>query len=122
MAYPIVELGEELSINNINGKITSFAVIEVKENPYKKLVSAEVVLNIGLKLPSILLWKDAEYDKAGQWTDIDIQNTLIPMVKEQIKSFPSPPKPVTLEPFILPQPKQPEVKNTFPGFFPNPSQ
>lgn len=121
MAYPTVELGEELSINNINGKITSFTVMEVREDPYKKILSVGVILNIGLSF-QILLWKDTDYDKAGQWTDTDLQNALIPIIKEKIKNHPSPPKPVTLKPFILPQPKQPEVKNTFPGFFPKPSQ
>lgn len=122
MAYPIVELGEELSINNITNKITSFTVMEVKDDPYRKLVSVFVILNNGLSLQPILLWSDDAYDKAGQWTDIDVQNALIPAVKEKIKGYPSPSKPVTLQPFVLPEPKPPEIKKTFPGFFPKPSQ
>jgi hypothetical protein len=120
MTYPTVELGEELSIKNINNKIASFTVMEVRDDPYRKLLSVGVILNNGLSI-QILLWKDDEYDKAGQWTDTALQNALIPVVKEKIKNYPSPPKPVTLKPFVLPQPKQPEVKNTFPGFFPKPA-
>lgn len=110
MAYPIVELGEELSINNINGKITSFTVMEVREDPYKKILSVGVILNIGLSL-QILLWKDTDYDNAGQWTDTDLQNALIPIVKEKIKSYPSPPKPINPRPFLPPPQK---IKNTLP--------
>jgi len=46
-------------------KITVNLIID---NPKAKIVSAQTQ-----QLGRIVLWKDAEYDAIGQWTDSDVQ-------------------------------------------------
>jgi hypothetical protein len=51
--------------------ITEFNVVEMVDNPMRKIV--EVTTE---ELGRIILWKDADYDAAGQWTDTDVANKL----------------------------------------------
>ena len=51
--------------------ITEFNVIEMVDNPMRKIV--EVATE---EVGRIILWKDADYDAAGQWTDADVANKL----------------------------------------------
>ena len=47
-------------------------VICVNDFPERKIVQAQV-MEIGM----VILWRDAEYDAIGQWTDTDVTNRLI---------------------------------------------
>jgi hypothetical protein len=51
--------------------ITEFNIIEMYDNPNRKVI--EVTTE---ELGRITLWKDADYDLAGQWTDTDVANKL----------------------------------------------
>jgi hypothetical protein len=51
--------------------ISTITVIEIIDNPTKKTVVAKTE-ELGL----IRLWKDAEYNAIGQWTDTDVINRI----------------------------------------------
>lgn len=51
--------------------IEKVTVLEIVDLPSKKQVIAKTQ-----ELGSIILWKDAEYDAIGQWTDTDVVNKL----------------------------------------------
>lgn len=52
--------------------IEKITVLELSDFPGRKQVMAKT-LELGL----ITLWKDAEYDAIGQWTDTDVQNRIV---------------------------------------------
>ena len=52
--------------------ISKITVLELSDFPGRKQVMAKT-LELGL----INLWKDAEYDAIGQWTDADVQNRIV---------------------------------------------
>ena len=52
--------------------VSKITIIEITDNPVKKSVVAKTN-EMGL----IMLWKDADYDNIGQWTDTDVQNRII---------------------------------------------
>jgi hypothetical protein len=111
MAYPNIDLGEEVTLKNIPGTIKSFVIDHVLDDPSRKLVLANVTLNNGIHL-SIELWKNEAYDAAGQWTDTSVEQTILPLVKQKIASFPTPPHPV--KPFV---PVKTNKPSNFPGLF-----
>jgi hypothetical protein len=51
--------------------IEKVTVLEIVDLPSRKQVIAKTQ-----ELGSVMLWKDAEYDAAGQWTDTDVINKL----------------------------------------------
>lgn len=51
--------------------ITEFNILEMVDNPMRKIV--EVTTE---EVGRIIIWKDADYDAAGQWTDTDVANKL----------------------------------------------
>lgn len=51
--------------------IEKITVLEILDNPNKKTVIAKTV-----ELGAIVLWKDADYDAIGQWTDTDVINKI----------------------------------------------
>ena len=51
--------------------IEKITVLELADLPSKKQVTAKT-FELGL----VVLWKDAEYDAIGQWTDTDVINKL----------------------------------------------
>ena len=51
--------------------IEKITVLELADLPSKKQVTAKTI-----ELGIIVLWKDAEYDAIGQWTDADVINKL----------------------------------------------
>jgi len=51
--------------------INKITVREVTDSPVRKIVVAHT-----LELGRVVLWKDAEYDAIGQWTDTDVINRL----------------------------------------------
>lgn len=51
--------------------IEKVTVLEIVDLPSKKQVIAKTQ-----ELGSVMLWKDAEYDAIGQWTDTDIENKI----------------------------------------------
>jgi hypothetical protein len=52
--------------------LSGLNVICVNDFPDRKLVQAQIQ-EIGM----VVLWKDAEYDQIGQWTDNDVINRII---------------------------------------------
>ena len=51
--------------------LTEFNIIEMYDNPNRKVM--EVTTD---EMGRITLWRDAEYDAIGQWTDTDVANKL----------------------------------------------
>ena len=51
--------------------IEKITVLEILDNPNKKTVTVKTV-----ELGAIVLWKDADYDAIGQWTDTDVINKI----------------------------------------------
>jgi len=51
--------------------IEKITVIEITDISSKKQVIAKIQ-----ELGSVILWKDADYDAIGQWTDTDVINKL----------------------------------------------
>lgn len=51
--------------------IDKVTVLEISDFPSRKHVMVKTK-ELGL----ITLWKDAEYDAIGQWTDTDVQNKI----------------------------------------------
>jgi hypothetical protein len=51
--------------------IEKVTVLEIVDLPSRKQVIAKTQ-----ELGSVMLWKDAEYDTVGQWTDTDVVNKL----------------------------------------------
>mgnify|MGYP001256689758 FL=1 len=51
--------------------IEKVTVLEIVDLPSRKQVIAKTQ-----ELGSVILWKDAEYDAIGQWTDTDVVNKL----------------------------------------------
>jgi hypothetical protein len=51
--------------------IEKITVLELIDLPSKKQVTAKTI-----ELGILVLWKDAEYDAIGQWTDTDVINKL----------------------------------------------
>ena len=51
--------------------IEKATVLEIVDLPSRKQVIAKTQ-----ELGSVMLWKDAEYDTVGQWTDTDVVNKL----------------------------------------------
>ena len=51
--------------------LTEFNIIEMADNPSRKIV--EVTTH---EIGRIVLWRDAEYDAIGQWTDSDVVNKI----------------------------------------------
>lgn len=52
--------------------VSKITIIEITDNPVKKSVVAKTN-----EMGHIMLWKDADYDNIGQWTDTDVQNRII---------------------------------------------
>lgn len=52
--------------------VSKITIIEITDNPVKKSVVAKTN-----EMGFIMLWKDADYDNIGQWTDTDVQNRII---------------------------------------------
>lgn len=54
-------------------EIEKIEVFEMIDNPFTKTVTA-----INNNHPTrIVLWKDADYDAIGQWTDTDVVNRIL---------------------------------------------
>ena len=51
--------------------IDKVTVMELLDNPDKKQVIAKTK-----ELGVVILWKDADYDAIGQWTDTDVINKI----------------------------------------------
>lgn len=51
--------------------IEAITVVELNDSPSKKQVTAKTI-----ELGVVVLWKDADYDAIGQWTDTDVINKL----------------------------------------------
>lgn len=51
--------------------IEKVTVLEIVDLPSRKQVIAKTQ-----ELGSVILWKDAEYDAIGQWTDTDVINKI----------------------------------------------
>jgi len=68
----------------ITANITGFEVYFMADDPINKIVIASVnlIADTGEKIDrsNIIVWKDEEYDLAGQWTDEDLHNKLIQLL------------------------------------------
>jgi len=63
---------KEITVTQARVKtITTITVMEMSDNPKRKTVTAQT-----MELGTIQLWKDAEYDAIGQWTDTDVTNRI----------------------------------------------
>jgi hypothetical protein len=62
---------EIVIVKEVKTKLKEINVREVVDNPEQKYVQA-----FTLELGAVILWKDAEYDAIGQWTDTDVINKL----------------------------------------------
>ena len=51
--------------------ITKVEIIEVVDNSKSKIVSAKTN-----EFGTVILWKGADYDAIGQWTDTDVINKI----------------------------------------------
>lgn len=51
--------------------ITKVEIIEVIDNSISKIVSAKTN-----EFGTVILWKGADYDTIGQWTDTDVINKI----------------------------------------------
>lgn len=51
--------------------VSKITIIEVTDNSIKKSVIAKTN-----EMGFITLWKDADYDNIGQWTDTDVENRI----------------------------------------------
>jgi hypothetical protein len=58
-------------VKELKKTIETITVLEIVDVSSKK----QVIANIK-ELGSVILWKDAEYDAIGQWTDTDVENKL----------------------------------------------
>lgn len=61
------------ALGNVEVEIEKIEIFEMIDNPVKKTVTA-ICRNHPTR---ITLWKDAEYDAAGQWTDADVTNRVL---------------------------------------------
>jgi hypothetical protein len=51
--------------------ITKVEITEVVDNSKNKIVTAKT-----MEFGNVVLWKGAEYDSIGQWTDTDVINKI----------------------------------------------
>lgn len=74
--YLTVQLPAKIKVSLSNGKeyeIDKIEIIYMTDSPVRKTVTA-----VCKNYPSTLvLWKDAEYDAIGQWTDTDVINRVL---------------------------------------------
>ena len=82
MAYPNVAFSRSIQIQKPQS-VDSFEVLEIVENPKEKTVVAKVrVGEHGIQF--VELWKDDSYDEIGQFTDTDIQKTILTKLEPEI--------------------------------------
>lgn len=55
----------------VKNSFTSITITSITDRPSRKLVTANALEGF-----SIILWKGAEYDAIGQWTDADVINRI----------------------------------------------
>lgn len=66
---------EIVVVKELKRTFEELTVEEVVDNPSRKEVKA-----FTNELGIITLWKDAEYDAIGQWTDADVQARIIELL------------------------------------------
>lgn len=74
--YLTVNLPNKVKVKALGGvevEIDKIEIFEMIDNPVKKLVTA-ICRNHPTR---IIVWKDAEYDAIGQWTDTDVVNRIL---------------------------------------------
>lgn len=78
--YLTITLPNKVKVKALGNKeveIDKIEIFEMIDNPVKKTVTA-ICRNHPTR---IILWKDAEYDAAGQWTDTDVINRVLDLYK-----------------------------------------
>ena len=61
------------ALGNKEVEISKIEIFEMIDNPFKKTVTV-ICRNHPVRIE---LWKDAEYDAIGQWTDTDVTNKIL---------------------------------------------
>jgi len=63
---------EILIISERKISVEKITIVEVVDNPSRKIVWATTK-----EVGKVILWKDADYDAIGQWTDSNVSNRVI---------------------------------------------
>ena len=71
MEITIKPAKEVVIVSERKKTINKITILEITDNPVSKLIIARTKEN-GM----LTLWKDAEYDTIGQWTDADVEERI----------------------------------------------
>lgn len=71
MEIQLLQPKDIVVIKEVKTTIDKITVMELLDNPDKKQVIAKTK-----ELGVVVLWKNADYDAIGQWTDTDVVNKI----------------------------------------------